>query len=341
MISKSQFDEVRKALLPIAQEKCIKSIWISNYEEASNTLKVNILVDDTFTEEKSLREVKNLMAFASTKTSEMGINFMPVRRLSRFLELLKHGEQLAMSTLSGVILVYDPAGYIRMLNGLMHKGEIYSSEQRAKKLLEKAKEKLAAANYIMLNEITNESYLAMVESAQAALMYAGKHPGNEESLASELSKCFSNILNQSTLDSLKEAYAISERMKKEQKAFTTEDVEKVFTKSKEFTKQMQDTVTMFESESEEKFIDETFRHTIKKCSELLNIPITSESDMVNSFKRRFLETGMASQDQYQTLLNLYQYSKSSKKEKAALTKSKFLDRSHLQSLRISMEELSN
>ncbi len=341
MIDKKHLEEMKKLLLPVFKESGVKTVWASNYEEDSNALKINIMIDDTLHDDNSLKNVRNHLATVSNKASNLGINFMPIRKLSKFLDLLKNGDQLAMSTLSGVILLYDPSGYIRMLNSLMHKGKIYGSEERAMKLFEKAKEKLFKANSIVSNDITREAYLAMIESAQSALLYAGKHPGNPETMANDLAKNFSNIINQTEVDNLKEASAMVERIKNEPKAFDSNDIDKLVNNSKKFTKHMQDTIARFEGESDDKLVDETLRHSLKKCSELLNIPITSESDIVNSFKKRFLDTGIVSQHHHRTLQNLYEYSRAEKKERIAMMRSKFLDRSHLLSLRTALEELGN
>ena len=239
------------------------------------------------------------------------------------------------------MLLYDQSGYIRTLNGLMHKGKIYGIDERSAKLFEKAKEKLARANEIVTTEITNEAYQAMVESAQSALLYVGKHPGNAEAMANDLVKHFSNIIEQKHVDNLKEAYAMVERIKREPKVFDSEEIDQLVKNSKEFTKHMQDTVARFEGESDDKLVDDTLRYSIKKCSELLNIPITSESDIVNSFKKRFVDSGLLSPHHHKTLVNLYDYSRAEKREKRTLMKSKFLDRSHLHSLRIAIDEMGN
>ena len=105
----------------------------------------------------------------------------------------------------------------------MHKGKIYGIDERSAKLFEKAKEKLARANEIVTTEITNEAYQAMVESAQSALLYVGKHPGNAEAMANDLVKHFSNIIEQKHVDNLKEAYAMVERIKREPKVFDSEE----------------------------------------------------------------------------------------------------------------------
>lgn len=341
MITSKQLEDIKKILLPILKEKSIKTIWISNYDESSNSLKMNILVDDTLGEENSIKTIRNVLANISTKAASQGIVFMPIRKLSKFLDLLKNGDQLAISTLSSVILLYDPAGYIRILNSMVHKGKIYGSEERALKLFEKAKEKFSQANSIVSKEITFEAYMAMIESAQAALLYAGKHPGTPENMVNDITKFFSNVVNKEDVDNLKEASLMMERVQKDPKTYDSSEIDKLVNKSKDFTKHMQDTVSRFESESDDHLIEETLRQAVKKCSELLNIPITSESDIINSFKKRFLEHGLVSQHHHMTLLNLYQYSHANKKERLALMRSKFLDRTHLHSLKVALEELSN
>lgn len=340
MISPKKIEEVKQLLLQLAQERCVKTIWISNYNDQTSLFNTNILIDDTLNDDASLRELRNLIAVTSSKAVSMGIKFQPIRKLSKFLDLLKNGDNFAMSTLSNVILIYDPSGYIRILNGAMHKGKIYGSEDRAAKLFEKAKEKLSIANKIISKEITHEAHMAMIESAQAALLYAGKHPGKKEVLAQELRKLFGALMDETIMKEFENAHALVEKISKET-TFDSNEVDKLLTNAKNFTRHIQDSIARFESESEEKVIDDTFRHTIKKCSELLSIPISSDMDMINSFKKKLLEPGLVSQHHLQTLLIMQEYSKANNKERKDMMKSKFLDRSCLHSLRITLDELGN
>lgn len=339
MITQKQLEEVRRVLLPLITESYIKTVWISGYEESSDTLKVNVLVDDTANGEQAVRNARSTLANLSVNASKFGVIFMPLRKLSKFLELLKHGDQLTMSTLSNVILLHDPCGYIKALNGLMRKGKIYGTEERSLKLFEKAKEKLYRASQIVYSEIPLEAYNAMIESAHAALLYAEKHPTANKGIENELIKCYGSWLDQARINDLKDAHIIAERIQKEPKAYTSEEIEKLVKSSKNFVRHMQDTVAKFETESDEKFIEDTFKHSVKRCSELLNIPITSDNDIVNSFRKRLVETGLISKHHIDTMLRLYEYSHAKHKDKLELSKSKFLDRNHLQGLKIALDEL--
>lgn len=340
MVSPKKIEEVKLLLLPLAKEQCVKTIWISNYNDLEPLLNTNILIDDTLNDDASLRELRNQIATISTKAANIGIKFQHIRKLSKFLDLLKNGDDTSMSTLSNVILIYDPSGYIRILNSAMHKGKIYSSESKAAKLFEKAKEKLERANKIVSKEITHEAHMAMIESAQAALLYAGKHPGQKEALAQDLRKTLGKLADETIMRGFEESHALAEKIGKEQ-IFDSKEVDKLLANAKSFTKHIQDSIARFESESEEKAVDETFRHTIKKCSELLSIPISPDADMVNSFKRKLLEPGLVSQHHLQTLLTMQKFSKASDKERKSIMKSKYLDRSCLHSIRAALDELGS
>lgn len=340
MVSPRKIEEVKQLLLPLAKELCVKTIWISNYNEEELLFNTNILIDDTLNDDQSLRELRNQIAVINSKAANIGVRFQPIRKLSKFLDLLKNGDNFAMSTLSNVILIYDPSGYIRILNGAMHKGKIYSSEDRAAKLFEKAKEKLAIANKIVSKDIPHEAHMAMIESAQAALLYAGKHPGQKEVLAQDLRKFFGSLVDEAIIKEFEEAHVLVEKIGKDA-TFDSNEVDKLLANAKNFARHIQDSTARFESESEEKVIDETFRHTIKRCSELLSIPISSDMDMVNSFKKKLLEPGLVSQHHLQTLLIMQEYSQASYKERKEIMKSKFLDRGCLHSLRIALDELGN
>lgn len=340
MVNPKKIEEVKQLLLPLAKERCVKTIWISNYNDQELFFNTNILIDDTLNDDASLRELKSLIAVTSSKAAGMGVKFKPIRKLSKFFDLLKNGDNFAMSTLSNVILIYDPSGYIRILNGAMHKGKIYCSEDRAAKLFEKAKEKLAIANRIVSKEITHEVHMAMIESAQSALLYAGKHPGQKEVIAQELRKYLGVLMDEKVIREFELANVLIEKISKDA-TFDSNEVEKILVNAKNFTRHIQDSIARFEGESEEKVIDETFKHTIKRCSELLSIPISSDMDMINSFKKRLLEPGLVSQHHLQTLLTMQEYSKAGNKERKDMMKSRFLDRSCLHSLRITLDELGN
>ncbi len=331
MITQRQLEDVRRFLLPLLSEDYVKAAWVSGYDESSSALKTNILIDDTLNSEAA-RNARSIMAGLSANA--MGITFMPLRKLSKFLGLLKHGDQLALSTLSNVILLHDHSGYIKMLNGLMRKGKIYSISEKPAKLLEKAKEKLNAANSIVYNEIPTEAYQAMAESAQSALLHAGKPSG--KGIENDLAKCYGNWLEQKQINSLKNAQVIFERIIKEPKAFTSEDVEKLVGSSRDFVKHIQEISYSMETENDEKSIDEAYRHCMKKISEINNAP---HNDFVNSLKK-LVDIGHVSKHHTDTILRLHEYANARHKEKLALSKSKFLSKGHLHGLKIALDEIN-
>ncbi len=316
-------EEVLKKIADSSED--VKAVWFSNVGEDKKQVHLSVLVDDT-KHVDTISTVEDAISGIRDKLPEH-IEVRPLCLLTTFLELVKHGDPKTFASLREPAIVYDPSNYIRLLTQMIKKGLVYELDERAIKLLEKAFTHVEAVRVTLKESVALEIHEAVIESAQAVLMYAGKNPTNAEQFADALQKL------------------LGERMKKEVALYRDlyaidsgeliKDIDKHLAKAKQFVAAMEDQLMEFEAAKDEKSLSEMCNYCATLYDKLMKRLAIKEKDL-DTFSMHFRDE--ISAVHLETLKQVLAYRLGTKKEKQELAQQKHLDRIHLNALKIVLEQ---
>ena len=182
-----KLDSLREDIKKVANaSEDVKAIWLHHINSETNEAFLSILVDDT-KHVDTISVVEDAVQEVRKKYLDV-VEVRPLKYLSTFLELVKHGDPKALSSLKEAVVFYDPANYARLLINLAKRGIVYELDDRAMKFLEKSFVNLDTIQATLRVNISREISQAVIESTQAVLMYAGKNPTNAEQFGDALHK---------------------------------------------------------------------------------------------------------------------------------------------------------
>ena len=227
---------------------------------------------------------------------------------------------------------------------LLKKGKLYSREERSEKLLERARQKIVDVREIMLNKIPYELLFAATEAAQTVLIYAGLFPPTPRVVLSKLKILEKEkLLDQHFVDIYEEIVVMVEKIEKGTLSeLSGKEIDASLRKVRVFIVKMEEILLNLEQKEREKSMTLAYRDSIKLCekalrSRLKKVPSTDYGKIL-LFKKEFIDKGIVGKTHYTTLSDLYAYHKN-KKAARELEKDKYLDRTHIKSLELAIEDI--
>ena len=152
------------------------------------------------------REELSKMISSQNYSSELHINTV---RLTTWWQDLLYGDPVVINILRYGEVMLDSGGFFQPLKVLLLDGKIKSTPEAVHVALQRAPTHLLRSRLSEMNAIEGV-YWAMVDSAQAALMTAGKLPPSPEHIPKMLNETFaeSGMLKPGYVKSIKELYAL-------------------------------------------------------------------------------------------------------------------------------------
>jgi len=198
-------------------DKVVKSIVLfgstsKGTEKEASDIDIIIIIDDcTIKWDDELiawyrEELKKLIA-SLKYPKKLHINTVT---LSVFYEQMLHGEPVIINVIRYGIALVDFGGFFSPLKVLLAMGRIRPTPEAIYNTLNRAPAHLSRARFSLLAAV-EAFYWAMVDSAHAALMAAGKTPPSPENIAAMLKEHFvkKGMLEQRFVDWYKELYALA------------------------------------------------------------------------------------------------------------------------------------
>jgi len=329
----------------------VKAVWVYGSIVKKKNVKTSdidilILVDDTVENldvDKIVGVTKAIELVAEKEN--LKVHFQPPKKLTLWWDLVRTGEPWTITSLRNSVIIYDPSGYATLLKKLLQKGEAYSTEQRAEKLIEIAKLKLSEIREIALEKVPFEILMAMTESAQMALMYYKKFPPAPKNIAYELRNAFveKGLLSNSMVESYEDMFETVMKIQKGTLSeFNGKDIDKSLNRAKIFLTVIEKLLLSLEYKRREKGMEESYKTCMELCDKALkkktkNLP-KNDLDKIRLFKKKFVDTKIVGKSHYTTLADLYEY-RTSKRRRKSLEKEKYLDGTYIRSLKIVMKDL--
>jgi uncharacterized protein (UPF0332 family)/predicted nucleotidyltransferase len=138
-------------------------------------------------------------------------------RLTTWWEDLLHGDPVVINILRYGEALLDHGGFFNPIKGLLLKGKIRSTPEAVHAALRRAPAHIIRSKNAEMNAIEG-AYWAMVDSAQAALMTAGKIPPSPEHIPEMLKKEFvdNGMLKMNYVKSIGELYSVHKAIERGQ-----------------------------------------------------------------------------------------------------------------------------
>jgi len=263
--------------------------------KAKSDVDVFLVVDDTekeITPEEKAQIDDTLEKFANEINSDISIQ--PSYTLTEFWDYARVCHPIIYNFIKEGKAVYD-AGFFMPIKKLLEMGKIPATREAIESYMEGAPKKLMRAKTVKLLMLAEDCYYAMLNTAQAVLMFMGLEPPVPNKAYDEVKKYLVDpgILEQKYADWLKEIIEV--RKKIEHKELM--DVEGAFVdewidKADKFIEKMFQLLTVLEFRKKEKILERThevmYKAAVAALKTLHKLPKKTEN-VPEAFKKEFID----------------------------------------------------
>lgn len=264
--------------------------------KSKSDVDVFIVVDDTVKEitpgEKGqIDDELEKMATGINKD----ISIQPSYTLTEFWDYARVCHPIIYNFIKEGKAIYD-AGFFMPIKRLLDMGKIPATREAIESYMEGAPKKLMRAKTVKLLMLAEDCYYAMLNTAQAVLMFMGLEPPVPNKAYDEVKKYLVDpgILEQKYADWLKEIIEIRKKIEhKELMDVTGAFVDEWIDKADKFIEKMFQLLSVLEFRKKEKILERThevmYKAAIAALKTLHKLPKKTEG-IPNAFKKEFVDT---------------------------------------------------
>ncbi|MBL7160572.1 MAG: nucleotidyltransferase domain-containing protein, partial [Candidatus Aenigmarchaeota archaeon] len=182
--------------------------------------------------------------------------------LTEFWRLVREGHPIIFNFIREGIPVYDKDIFLP-IKRLLQMGEIRPSKEAVEKFIERGPQRIKRVENAKMYMIVEDCYYAMLESAQAVLMFLGKAPPRPSDAAGEMKRSLVKMkfIDEKMVKDLEDIIELRKQVEhKRIKSISGEILDKWISKTKTFVKKMQSTIVKIEVLKRENMIEKS--HTI-------------------------------------------------------------------------------
>ncbi|MBU5537136.1 MAG: nucleotidyltransferase domain-containing protein [Candidatus Aenigmarchaeota archaeon] len=232
------------------------------------------------------------------------ISVQPVYTLTEFWEYVRVAHPIIYNFIKEGVPVYD-TGFFAPIKRLLEMGKIPATREAIENYMEGAPKKLQRAKTVKLLMLAEDCYYAMLNSAQAVLMFMGLAPPVPSKAYDEvvLHLVKPGILEQQYADWLKEIIEIRKKIEhKELMDVTGAFVDEWIDKAEKFVDKMFGLLNALEVRKKEKILERThevmYKAAITAIKSLKKLPenmkdeevIKLVGDIPKAFRKEFIDT---------------------------------------------------
>ena len=224
------------------------------------------------------------------------LSIQPSYTLSEFTDYARVGHPIIYNFIKEGIPVYD-AGFFGPWKRLLEAGRIPGTREAIESYMEGAPKKLMRAKTVKLLMLAEDCYYAILNTAQAVLMFMGNAPPVPSKAYDEVKKNLveHGLLEQEYADWLREIIEIRKKIEhKELMDVTGQFVDEWIDKSEKFIDKMFNLLNALEARKKEKILERTHEVMIKAATTALKsmkkMPTNSE-DLAHVFKKELIDKG--------------------------------------------------
>ena len=256
---------------------------------------VFIVIDDTQKEipPEEKEEIDDNLEKMASEISE-DISIQPSYTLTEFWDYARVCHPIIYNFIKEGQPVYD-AGFFAPIKRLLDMGKIPATREAIESYMEGAPKKLMRAKTVKLLMLAEDCYYAMLNTAQAVLMFMGLEPPVPNKAYDEVKKYLVDpgILEQQYADWLREIIEIRKKIEhKELMDVTGAFVDEWIDKADKFIEKMFQLLSVLEFRKKEKILERThevmYKAAIAALKTLHKLPEKTE-EIPNVFKREFID----------------------------------------------------
>ncbi len=263
--------------------------------KAKSDVDVFIVIDDTLKEiaPQEKEEIDNDIEKMASVISE-DISIQPSYTLTEFWDYARVCHPIIYNFIKEGQTLYD-AGFFAPIKRLLEMGKIPATREAIESYMEGAPKKIMRAKTVKLLMLAEDCYYAMLNTAQAVLMFMGLEPPVPNKAYDEVKKYLVDpgILEQQYADWLKDIIDIRKKIEhKELMDVTGTFVDEWIDKADKFIEKMFQLLSVLEFRKKEKILERThevmYKAAIAALKTLHKLP--EKNDLIpDAFKKEFVD----------------------------------------------------
>lgn len=279
--------------------KCIVMMGSAARNEFKKTsdLDIFVVIDDT-DKPMQLEEKQKIDADILKMAQEISpaVSFQPLYTLTEFMDYARIAHPIIYNFIKEGKALYD-TGFFTPFQRLLKQGKIPTTREAIESYMSDAPKKLQRAKAVKLLMLTEDCFYAIVNSAQAVLMFMGLEPPIPNKLYEEFKKYLvePGVVEDKYAEWVREIVEIRKKIEhKELINVSGSLVDEWIAKSEEFINKMYDLLSTLEVRKKEKVLERTYEVMHKAALaalKTLNVQ-TNESNLADAFKRELIDKGM-------------------------------------------------
>ncbi len=217
--------------------------------------------------------------------------------LTEFWNMVRLGHPIIFNFIREGIPVYDKDIFLP-IKRLLQMGEIKPSKEAVEKFIERGPRRVKRVENAKIYMVVEDCYYAMLESAQAVLMFLGKSPPRPSDAPDALRKTLVKMkfIDEATVKKLENIINLRKEVEhKRVKSISGESLDKWISKTKSFVKKMQDLIVKVEILKRESMIEKSYTIMAETTMTLLKAmdkSIKKEETLPEAFQKYLVEPGL-------------------------------------------------
>jgi len=322
-ILKNFTKDVLKKYGPLVRSIVLFGSTARNEFRGESDIDVFIIIDDT--RHKISPQLKEKMEEDFDKIAKAQSKQLSVQQpylLTEFWGMVRDGHPIVFNFIREGVPVYDKDIFLP-IKRLLQMGEIRPSKEAVEKYIDRGPKRIKRVESAKVYMVVEDLYYAMLESAQAVLMFLGKNPPRPPDAADTLRKTLvkMNLLEEEYVKSLEEIIQVRKEVEhKRIKNITGAEVDAWIKKSKSFVKKMQSLIVKIEVLKRENMIEKSYTIMSETAATVLKAmgkPV-KQGQLRKAFQKELVKAGLISEKYMEVFSDL-------EKMRAVVKKGKTLD----------------
>ncbi|MEM5824767.1 MAG: nucleotidyltransferase domain-containing protein [Candidatus Aenigmatarchaeota archaeon] len=287
---------------------------IDKCPRCGNILRTGILENYLEEIDKELEKIANSIDEARIKIKDKVTNeekiinlisLQPSYKLTEFWDYVRSGHPIVYNFIKDGYAVIDD-GTFRTFQNLWLNGKIPLTREAIEKYIEDAPKKIIRAKSVKLLQIAEDCYYAIVNSAQALLMFLGKAPPTPSKLYEEFKKELvdKNLVEQEYAEWIREIVELRKKIEHQEiRDIKGEEVDLWIERAQKFVEKMIILLSVLEIKKIESIASKTrevSRELMKRALKTLNVEF-NEENLVQNFIEKFIKNEYISPDYIEIL----------------------------------------
>ncbi|MBN1896784.1 MAG: nucleotidyltransferase domain-containing protein [Candidatus Aenigmarchaeota archaeon] len=274
--------------------------------EGKSDIDVFVIIDDTrqkitpMTKDKLDRDLVEI-----SKSIHSQLSVQQPYLLTEFWNMVRLGHPIVFNFIREGVPIYDKDTFLP-IKRLLQMGEIKPSKEAVEKYIERAPKRIKRVENAKMYMVVEDCYYAMMESAQAVLMFLGETPPRPSDAADALRRSTVKIklLEPKFADWMEEMVATRKDVEHRKKqSMSGEELDRWIKKTKQFVKRMQQLIVRIEIMKRENIIEKSYdimkETTITLLKATKQMPKKGNPEIEKLFETKLVKTGLIS-DSYLT-----------------------------------------